>query len=518
MTKKKTHEEFLAEVFELVGDEYRVIGRYTTTHSKVEIKCNTCNHVFSIQPSSFLSGTRCPQCAIKRRKEKNKKTHKQFVKEVFELVGDEYTVIGRYVNLKLKLAMKHNTCKHVWETIPSNFLKGHGCNKCANNIKKSHEQYVQEVYGKVGEEYTVVGNYVNSFTKIDIRHNTCGKTNSIFPPNILKGSRCRHCFGKIKKTHEEYVAEVYKLEGNNYSVLSDYINSKIPIKMRHNECENEYTVRPSEFLKGNRCYNCRLKENAQKKTKTPEQFTSEVFELVGDEFTVIGKYIHGRTDLEIMHSECGKIFAVKPFAFRITPTCPLCSKGVKITQENFVKRVYELEKDEYSVTGKVLNAKTPVQMKHNKCGREYLVAPSNFFGGKRCPKCKDSKGEIAIEKWLESKKISFHKEFTISECRYKKPLPFDFAVFKDDGTFILIEYQGLQHYRSVERYGGKEGFEERKRNDKIKKDYCIANNIPMIEIPFWHLKKIDQILDKELPPLNLQQAVVVEKEQLVFDF
>ena len=37
-----------------------------------------------------------------------KKTHEKFVEEVFNLVGDEYEVLGRYVNAKTKILMRHS--------------------------------------------------------------------------------------------------------------------------------------------------------------------------------------------------------------------------------------------------------------------------------------------------------------------------------------------------------------------------------------------------------------------------
>jgi hypothetical protein len=40
MSKRKTHEEFVNEVYELVGEEYKVVGEYRTARIKIEIKHN----------------------------------------------------------------------------------------------------------------------------------------------------------------------------------------------------------------------------------------------------------------------------------------------------------------------------------------------------------------------------------------------------------------------------------------------------------------------------------------------
>lgn len=46
------------------------------------------------------------------------KTHEQFVEEVRQQRGDEYTVLGQYKGNKTKILMKHNTCGTEWEVRP----------------------------------------------------------------------------------------------------------------------------------------------------------------------------------------------------------------------------------------------------------------------------------------------------------------------------------------------------------------------------------------------------------------
>lgn len=53
-----------------------------------------------------------------------RKTHEEFVKEVYDLVGDEYSVLGHYTRSSEKLEIQHNICGHKWFITPNNFLKG----------------------------------------------------------------------------------------------------------------------------------------------------------------------------------------------------------------------------------------------------------------------------------------------------------------------------------------------------------------------------------------------------------
>jgi hypothetical protein len=68
---------------------------------------------------------------------------------------------------------------------------------------------------------------------------------------------------------------------------------------------------------------------------------------------------------------------------------------------------------------------------------------------------------------------------------------------------ICIEYQGEQHYKAVEFFGGKDQFKTQQKLDKIKRDYCKNNNIKLLEIPYWDFNNIEQILLKELNLINI---------------
>ena len=67
---------------------------------------------------------------------------------------------------------------------------------------------------------------------------------------------------------------------------------------------------------------------------------------------------------------------------------------------------------------------------------------------------------------------------------------FDFCVFFDN-KFILLEVQGQQHYKEIEIF---DELKEQERRDNIKREYCLANNIPLIEIPYWEFDNINQFL------------------------
>ena len=49
---------------------------------------------------------------------------------------------------------------------------------------------------------------------------------------------------------------------------------------------------------------------------------------------------------------------------------------------------------------------------------------------------------------------------------------------------MLIEFQGEQHYESVDYFGGDKKFKDQQRKDRIKRNFCKENNMPLLEIRY----------------------------------
>ena len=123
------------------------------------------------------------------------------------------------------------------------------------------------------------------------------------------------------------------------------------------------------------------------------------------------------------------------------------------------------------------------------------MIPNAHLSGQSCSKCKASKGETKIETCLKYFNISYQSEIKLKECKYIRPLPFDFGIFNNTNKLIgLIEYHGMQHYKPIKFMGGIENFKIRKKNDLIKQTYCLENNIPLLVISYNEFSIIEKIL------------------------
>ena len=418
------------------------------------------------------------------------KTDKEFKQEVYDLVGSEYTFLENYVNSTKKLKVRHNECNNTYDVRPNKFLSGRRCPYCFGNHKKTDKEFQQEVYDLVGDEYTFLESYVNSKAKIKVRHEECGNIYEVRPNDFLTGCRCPYCFGKTKKTDDEFKQEVYELVGNEYTFLDPYVNTITKLRVKHDKCGNVYEVSPSNFLRGTRCPYCfgGIKE-------TDDEFRKEVYGLVGNEYTFLDTYINTITKLRVKHNKCNSVYLVAPRAFIQGNRCPYCFGNAKKTDDEFKQEVYNLVGNDYLFLDSYVNANNKIRVKHNKCKNIYEVSPSNFLRGSRCPYCNSPKGEIIILKILDNLNINYDYQKTFDDLKDKDYLSYDFYI---PSQSILIEYQGIQHYQPIDHFGGDDRFTIQQKHDQIKLDYAKEHGYNLIAVPYTvdTLPKIKKYLIK----------------------
>ncbi len=103
---------------------------------------------------------------------------------------------------------------------------------------------------------------------------------------------------------------------------------------------------------------------------------------------------------------------------------------------------------------------------------------SRLYGN---PEFLGSAGEEAVSIFLKERGIRFTREKQFSDLRHIGALRFDF--FLDDLN-VAVEYNGMQHYRSIGLFGGDEGFKSVRVRDGIKRAWCVQNDVRLIEIKY----------------------------------
>ena len=109
----------------------------------------------------------------------------------------------------------------------------------------------------------------------------------------------------------------------------------------------------------------------------------------------------------------------------------------------------------------------------------FQQSPANHVKGCGCPECKGSYGEQLIAQILRTKNIEFIYQYKIKICGSNHY--FDFYIPEKN---ILIEYNGLQHYKHTKYFGGIGVFRELQKRDRIKYGYCDKNKIKLLIIKY----------------------------------
>ena len=360
-------------------------------------------------------------------------------------INPNIEIVGEYIHPKIRLKCRCLIDGYEWEAFSSNLFKGSGCPKCAGNIKKTTEQYKQELKDK-NIQVECLGKYVNTHIKILHRCLIHNVEWLVSPHDILNGQGCYKCKSdknsKLKFTTEEYIQLISKIR-NDILLLGEYkgANKKTLYKcLIHNI---EWKTTPSDINKGCGCPQCKLEKISKSLMKSQDVYINQLHQI-SPHIDLLDNYIGGH--------------------YKHNFKCNICGYTWESQADSLIS-------------------------KHNPTG---------------CPNCTSSKLEKKIKTYLDDNTIIYKQQYRIDKCRYKKPLPFDFAVFdKNNNLLCLIEADGRQHF-SISQFGGidldraKQNFEQQKIRDDIKNKYCQANNIKLLRIPYWEFNNIENILESEL--------------------
>ncbi|MGM0836555.1 MAG: hypothetical protein ACQEV7_10380 [Bacillota bacterium] len=377
--------------------------------------------------------------------------------------------------------------------------------------KKSHSTFVKEVYNLVGGQYTVLGKYKNNKTMVLMRHNNCKDGGSyewnIRPDAFLhKGRRCEKCGGTKKLTNNEFLNRLYQIHKDSLLPMEKYINQQTHIMTLCKLCNHKWKVKPGHLLQcKSGCPKCSNLRNTKKKTLTNEMFSDRLKQIHGVEYIPKGHYKSMWKDrMVILHTKCGKEWEILPGSLLNGTGCKYCYGTPKKSHKDFL---HELQKghigNDYELLSKYKGAHNKIRVRHKLCSYEWNVEAASLIKGTGCPNCTRSRGENKISTLLAEMGISFRREYTFNDCVYKNRLKFDFAIFDEESRInCLIEYHGIQHFKSVEFFGGEDSLKETIKRDIIKVNYCKNNNIPLLIFTYKDYSDLGIKVKKQLKKIK----------------
>lgn len=291
-----------------------------------------------------------------------------------------------------------------------------------------------------------------------------------------------------KLTTSEFIKKAKLIHGDKYDYsLVDYKKSNINIKiicLIHGDFEQS----PTTHLSGSGCPIC-----ANVKQISFEEFKLKANKIYEGKYNYsLANYKNTKIKIKIICPIHGEFYQT-PYNHLLKTTnnsgCRKCgiinrSKNKTLNTKIFIEKSKQIHHDKYDYSlVNYINAKTKVKIICYKHGI-FQQTPDKHLAGQNCPICKISKGEQLIQKFLLLNNIKFIPQYKFNECKNKKQLPFDFYLPDHN---ICIEFQGEQHYKPFWKSSQKNSEEILNRvkiNDQIKRQYCIKNNIQLIEITY----------------------------------
>lgn len=322
------------------------------------------------------------------------------------------------------------------------------------SYKLSQEEFESEIFKMYNNEYIVKSEYKGGKYPIDILHTKC---NNIFTYNNannfkLGRSKCPYCHIGSKVIDDDiFNYRVKKLVGDDYTILSKYQKSNIPIKMRHNKCKckdgfYDFEITPHLFFSGHRC-----PYDSNQQGYNIENFKDRLKQYHPNYICLGSKYINSRTPIDVKCDK-GHIYSVS--LDNIKKGCPFCSnkkvfKGFNDlwTTHPYIAELLVNPEDGYTNmygTNKELEFKCPdcnkiISKKPylvlNKQNKFICVCNDNF-----------SYPEKFVYNFLEQLNVDFIYQLSNANFNWCGKYRYDFYIPNEN---LIIEVHGRQHYGQV---------------------------------------------------------------------
>lgn len=446
-----------------------ILSPYMNATTKIKFYCKRCGSTFGRLPydmGQISTRTRygCKTCNIQARTQDKTMPLSMALKRLHKLFPDIQYISG-YKGYHAKAHFKCLKCNKEFDRAWDRFaVSKDGCPYCihnhwGSNRRKDPKEYQKEFDAKF-PNLTLLTPYISGKRNVTVKCNKCGNVWNVQPLELLLHKYgCNICANRhtgfvSRKTLKDFWLDLKKVNPNVY-IKSKYSGNKVPIKAQCKICSYNWSARPNDLLTSrSRCPQCGFAQNTYKRASF-----CKAYRKIRDK----------RPDESYQHYNQHAFAYV---AMKKHPHIRLLS--IFQTYDGFVR------------------------IKCLKCGNTNYLTAKNLLNGFACPRCERiglrvSRGERVIVSLLSQAGIHFEYPFIPRELTDKISLHYDFRV---NGKY-LIEYQGEQHYRPVDYFGGEEQFKVQQQHDQMKREWAKENGFELIEISF--MDSIKEKLGKYFP-------------------
>jgi very-short-patch-repair endonuclease len=241
----------------------------------------------------------------------------------------------------------------------------------------------------------------------------------------------------------------------------------------------EFEQQPANHLRGEGCTKCKYEIVSKKLSSCREEFIAKAKEIHDNKYDYSKvNYINNRHKVCIICPKHGEFWQT-PNKHLLGQKCSICANEEQSilkrkSKEEFIRDACKVHGSKYNYTNvEYINARTKVNIICPIHGK-FAQTPTMHLRGKGCPICNESKLENELSNFLNNNGINFKQLYHI-EWLGSQHLDFYLPQYN-----IGIECQGGQHFKSVEWFGGNDGFMKTKERDERKRKLCEEHGIKLL--------------------------------------
>lgn len=225
-------------------------GDYVNSTTGIECYCTIHKHTWFPTPAELSRGKGCYICANIKNGQKARLSQEEFSNRVKNL-NSNIEIISEYINQKTPVKCRCVIHNIEWEGKPMNLMNGENCPQCTVENKIDNRRWSKERFNtymaQERPDIQVLGEYVNSKTKLPCKCLVCGNEWMAKPNGLKMGHGCPECSKKSvgrkrALSQDEFVSRVNKIFPK-LEVRGEYKNYDTKIECY---CQiHQYTWHPS---------------------------------------------------------------------------------------------------------------------------------------------------------------------------------------------------------------------------------------------------------------------------------
>ena len=258
MSTRRTDKDFRIKLAS-INPNIDLLESYINSHTKIKCRCKKCGTEWDARPDHLLNNHGCPVCAHKINGLKRRINKEEFA-ETIKKTNTAIELLEPYSTSKTKILCKCKTCGYEWRVVPNSLLKGYGCPRCSNRLKKTNEEFIAALEKK-SPLIEALEPYQGGHAHMYFRCKVCGCKWKTTPNMIINiGTGCPECkkkqaANKLRKTQETFEQQIHEISPS-IEITGDYKNANAKILCKCKRCGNEWKATPSKLLIGRRCPKC----------------------------------------------------------------------------------------------------------------------------------------------------------------------------------------------------------------------------------------------------------------------